>query len=82
MTHGIEDVKHIFLASTQALEGLCLSLDEAVLFTDVEALFVEVTGRFIVILLLEVEGNLLVAFEAFFGLTVAVVFFSVHKIFT
>ena len=82
VTHGVEDVVDIFFTSSEPLVGLSFTLREAFLLADIKALLVEVTGSFIVVLLLEIDGYFLVPLEALVWLAVAVVLFCVHQIFT
>lgn len=82
VAHCVENIQNVFLACSETLISLGLSLDKSVLLADVEALLVEVTGGFVIVLSLEVLGDLPILFKTLFSLTVAMEFLCVLQVFT
>ena len=69
----------LLFADSEAFPRLGLSFQTLVLHADVEAFFIKVTGRFVVVELLEPASNLLVLLEAAVNDAVAVVGLGFHE---
>ena len=84
ISHGIKNVKNLFLANTQSHISLgdTLNMSWGGLERDVEALFVEVGGSFIVVKILKLLSYTSVLFEAVFGLAFSIVLFRTNEVIT
>ena len=79
IAHGFVFVLDLFFTDSEAFPSLSLSFQTFVLHADVEAFFIKITGRFVVVELLEPASDLLVLLEAAVNDAVAVVGLGFHE---